>query len=245
MVLVRTMRGRIALDPALTLGGKPLADPSKLTYYGASLGGIMGTSFMAYGPDVTRGVLHVPGGFWSTLFERSSNWREAKLIMAAPYPDLLDGHILMALTQMQFDFSDPATVAPYVLNKPFPGVPSKQLLFQMAVGDAQVPNVATEMMARTMGVPLLAPSVVQVDGVSAVAGPLSSALTAWDIHAAPLPPDTNETPTRDNAAHTQIARIPALEQQIVDFFNSGQIANSCNGPCDFPGFASDYDAGAF
>jgi hypothetical protein len=241
MVLVRTMRGKVARDPLLA----SVTDAAHLTYYGASLGGIMGTSFMAYDPDVTRGVVHVPGGFWSTMFERSSNGREVKLIIAGPYPDLLDEQLLLALSQMQLDFSEPATIAPYVLHKPLPGVPEKQLLLQMAVGDAQVPNLATEMLARTMGVPLLGPSVAPVYAMSDASGPIPSAFTAWDIHPAPLPSDTNETPTRDNAAHTQIARIPALKDQIVQFLGSGQVANTCGGPCDFPGFAADYDAGAF
>jgi hypothetical protein len=203
----------------------------------------MGTSFMGYDPDVTLGVLHVPGGFWSTMFERSSNWRESKLILNGPYPDILDEQILMALLQMQLDFSDPATVAPYVLAKPLPGVPAKHLLLQMAVGDAQVPNVATEMLARTIGAPLLGPWSASVFAMTPATGPQSSAFTTWDIHPTPLPPDTNETPTSDNAAHTQTARIPALEDQIVQFFATAQITNTCGGPCDFPGFAAGYDAG--
>jgi len=58
-----------------------------------------------------------------------------------------------------------------------------------------------------------------------------------------LPPDTKQTPGSDNAAHTQTARIPALEQQFARFFATGQIVNTCGGPGDFPGFAAGWDAG--
>lgn len=247
MVLVRTMRGRIVNDPAMTVtgkaGGAPAGDATKLTYYGGSLGGIMGTSFMGYDPDVTLAVVHVPGGFWSTMFQRSTNWRESELVIDGSYPDHLDQQLLLALAQMQLDYTDPATVAPYVLANPLPGVPKKQLDVQMAVGDAQVPNIATEMLARTMGVPLLGPSVASVYGMTPTPGRLPSALTTWDIHPTPLPSDADETPGTDNAAHTQSAKIPALEQQIAQFFATAQIANTCGGPCDFPGFAAGWDAG--
>jgi hypothetical protein len=238
MVLERTMVGRIVNDPAMTVtgqaGGAPVADPTKVYYYGVSLGGVMGLSFMAYDPDVKQGVLGCNGGFWSTLFERSVNWKEASLIIPAEYPDSLDQQLLMALGQMQFDFSDPATVAPYVLNAPLAGVPKKQIVMQMGVGDAQMPNVATEMIARTAGIQLLSPNAVDVYAMTPTSGPLSSALTTWNVHSLPVPPDTNQTPGGDNQVHQAIRRIPQAEQQAATFFATGQIVDTCDGPCNEP-----------
>jgi hypothetical protein len=238
MVLVRTMTGRIVGDPAMTVtgqtGGAPVADPSKVYYYGNSLGGVMGMSFMGYDPDVTLGALGVGGGFWSTLFQRSVNWKEALLVFPAEYPDSLDQQLLMALAQMQFDFSDPATVAPYLLNAPLEGVPKKQVDMIMGVGDAQVPNIASEMIARTTGAPLLSPSAVDVFGMTATPGPLSSALTTWNVNAPPTPPDTNQIPAHDNQVHQAIRRLPEEEQQIGTFFSTGQIVDTCGGPCNLP-----------
>jgi hypothetical protein len=248
MVLERTMVGRIVNDPAMTVtglaGGAPVADPSRVTYYGISLGGIMGLSFMGYDPDVTQGVLGCGGGFWSTLFQRSVNWKEAALLVPASYPDSLDGQLLLALAQMQFDYSDPATVAPHVLLAPLPGVPPKQLVMQMGLDDAQVPNVATEMIARTTGIGLLSPAVTDVYGMTAKAGPLSSALTTWDIHGTPVPPDTNQTPADDNQVHEAIRRIPQAEQQIETFYGTGQVVDTCDGsPCVEPVPPSTPEAG--
>ena len=230
MVLVRTMTGRIANDPAL--GG--FVDPKRVFYYGNSLGGIMGLSFMGYDPDVTLGALGVGGGFWSTLFQRSVNWKEALLVFPAQYPDSLDQQLLMALAQMQFDFSDPATVAPYVLNAPLAGTPKKQLVMMMGVGDAQVPNIATEMIARTSGITLLSPNAKDVFGMSPVQGPLASALTTWNVNSPPVPPDTNMTPGSDNQVHQAVRRIPEEQKLIGVFFEMGVVVDTCGGPCNLP-----------
>ena len=239
MVLVRTMVGAIVSDPAMTVsgraGGTPVADPSKVSYYGISLGGIMGLSFMGYDPDVTRGVLGCGGGFWASLFERSVNWKEAHVIIPASYSDSLDQQLLLELGQMQFDFSDPATVAPHVLASPLPGVPAKQVLMQMGLDDAQVSNVTTEMIARTTGIRLLSPAVTNVYGVIAAQGPLPSALTTWDVHGTPVPPATNQTPDQDNLVHEAIRRIPQAEQQIQTFYATGEVVDTCGGqPCVEP-----------
>jgi hypothetical protein len=230
MILVRTMTGRIANDPALA----GFVDPSRVYYYGNSLGGIMGLSFMGYDPDVTMGALGVGGGFWSTLFQRSVNWKEALLVFPASYPDSLDEQLLMALAQMQFDFSDPATVAPYVLDAPLAGTPKKQIVMMMGAGDAQVPNVATEMIARTSGISLLSPNAALVFGMSPVRGPLPSALTTWNVNSPPAPPDTNMTPAHDNQVHQAVRRLPEEEQMVGVFFETGQVIDTCGGPCNLP-----------
>jgi hypothetical protein len=230
MVLVRTMTGRIVNDASL-IG---LVDATKVYYYGNSLGGIMGLSFMGYDPAVTLGALGVGGGFWSTLFQRSVNWKEALLVFPAQYPDSLDQQLLMALAQMQFDFSDPATVAPYVLSAPLEGTPKKQVVMMMGVGDAQVPNIATEMIARTSGITLLSPNAVSVFGMSPLPGPLASALTTWNVNSPPAPPDTNMTPAHDNQVHQAVRRLAREEEMIGTFFSTGQIVDTCGGPCNLP-----------
>jgi hypothetical protein len=239
MVLERTMVGRIVDDPSMTVtgvaGGAPVADASKVTYYGISLGGIMGMSFMGYDPDVARGALGCGAGFWSTLFERSVNWKLAEIVALGAYPDALQVQLLLALMQMQFDFSEPATVAPYVLRAPLAGVPKKQVLAQMGLGDAQVPNVAAEMIARTAGLPLLQAPVTEPYGLMIDPGPLDSAISTWNVSSPPVPPNTNQTPTGDNQVHEAIRRIPQVEKQIETFFSTGKVVDTCGGkPCFEP-----------
>ena len=118
----------------------------------------MGNAFMGYDPDITRAVLGVPGGAWSLLIQRSSQWPKFKLLLGGSYPDYLDVELLLALAQMQFDFADPITTAPRTILDPLPGTPKKQLLVHLAVADSQVPNLSTDLIARTEGIPLLGPS---------------------------------------------------------------------------------------
>jgi len=252
MVLARTMRGQIAKDPAMTLSGKAgdgsatVADPTHLTYYGISLGGIMGMAFMGYDPDVLRGVLGCGGGFWGSMMPRSTDWRLADLLVPEQYPDPLDVTMLFQLWQMQADYVDPATIAPYILKAPLRGVPKKQVLSQMGLYDAQVQNLLTEMIARTEGEPLMSPAVTTPYGLTPTKGPLSSGLTTWDIHGMPVPPDTNKTPGSDNQVHEAIRRIPQAEQQIQTFFSTGEIVDTCGGtPCVEPVPAGTPDAGPF
>jgi hypothetical protein len=238
MVLVRTMAGSIVNDPSMTVsgtGGALAADPTKVTYYGISLGGIMGMSFMGYDPDITRGALGCGAGFWSTLFQRSINWELAEILTGATYPDALNVQLLLALMQMQFDFSEPATVAPHVIAAPLAGVPKKQILAQMGLNDAQVPNTAAEMIARTAGLPLLHAPVTMPFGLTEKTGPLPTAISTWNVNAQPVPPTTNKTPSSDNQTHEAIRRIPQVEQQIKTFFSTGQIVDTCGGqPCVEP-----------
>jgi hypothetical protein len=239
MVLERTMAGAIVNDPNMTVtgvqGGAPAADASKVTYYGISLGGIMGMSFMGYDPDVTRGALGCGAGFWSALFERSVNWKLAEVVSGGAYPDALEVQLLLALMQMQFDFSEPATVAPHVILAPLTGVPKKQILAQMGLGDAQVPNIAAEMIARTAGLPLLHAAVTQPFGLTEENGPLASAISTWNVSSPPVPPNTNQTPAADNQVHEAIRRIPQVEDQIKTFFSTGQVVDTCGGkPCNEP-----------
>lgn len=233
MVLVRTVRGKLAKDPAMTMGGNPVADTSKVYYWGISLGGIMGGAFMGYDPDITQGVLGVAGGFWSTMFQRSSQWPQFELLIKGSYSDYLDQQLGLAVAQSYFDFADPATAAPHVVKASLPGTPAKQILVQMAVGDSQVPNLATMAMTRTEGIPLVGQSTIPLYGIDTASGAAPSALTVWDVHAMPAAPLTNETPTSDNGAHGKIHSLPKLQQQMQGFFTTGMIADTCGGPCSF------------
>ncbi|HKA90368.1 MAG TPA: hypothetical protein VKE22_22050 [Haliangiales bacterium] len=90
--------------------------------------------------------------------------------------------------QTDWDRVDPITTAG---GAAVPRTPSKQLLLMEARGDSQVANVATEIEALTMGLPVLAPAVAVPWGMTAQAGPLTRALAIYDEHLLPTPPLTN------------------------------------------------------
>jgi hypothetical protein len=216
-------------------GGSPLIDPARIYYYGNSQGGIYGGTFMGYDPFVTRGVLGVPGANYSLLLERSSDWPTYKTFLAGAYGDPLDQEILLALMQTDWDRVDPITTSG---GDPVPGTPAKQILMIEARGDSQVANIATEIQARSLGIPVLAPAVVTPWGLTAQAGPLTSALAIYDEHLVPTPPLTN-TSLPDNGAHGSLRGRRAAQEQMRTFFQTGTIVQTCSdgvmaAACDCP-----------
>jgi hypothetical protein len=55
--------------------GHPDLDPSKITYFGQSFGGIYGTTFLGIEPAVHAGVLNVPGGSITEIARLSPSFR--------------------------------------------------------------------------------------------------------------------------------------------------------------------------
>ena len=166
---------------------------------------------------------------------RSSHFSDAFIILDLFYPDKLDQQLLIALTQSLWDHTDPIEFAPH-LAQPLSGVPGpKDVLFQEALGDAQVPNVATRVEMRTLGATGLAPLVEPVCGIDAAEGPLTGIVyTQWDVEPTPLPPLTN-VPPQDNAAHEAVRRLPAAIEQTRRFLRpGGDVENTCGGACVFP-----------
>ena len=53
-------------------------DPSKISYFGQSFGGIYGTKFLAVEPDVRQGVVNVPGGAIIEIARLSPAFRGAR-----------------------------------------------------------------------------------------------------------------------------------------------------------------------
>jgi hypothetical protein len=233
-VMARLVRRVVKDDPALAVAGHAVTDGSEAYYFGASNGGIQGATFMALAPDITRGVLNVPGCVWSFMMWRSTQFNALYPILSIIYPDPLDRQLLVAISQSEWDYSDPATFAPHLIADPLPGSPPKRIILQESVGDAQVPNRSTEMLARIMGLRGLE-LVHPVFGVDEVAGPLDSAYTQWDIHPSPLPPTVNTPAEHDNGAHGGIQGLTPLREQVRRFLQpDGRVEGTCGGPCDFP-----------
>ena len=157
VALVTAMRSTFA-DTLFVEGAKKLVDATRVYYYGISQGAIFGTAVMAYEPTVTRAVLAVGGANYSLLLDRSNDWPTYRTILSGAYPDALDVTLAINLFQMRWDKVEGTGIANTVLPGSATGVPPKQLLMQIALGDEQVPNLGSYWQARTMGIPVLGPS---------------------------------------------------------------------------------------
>ncbi|MBK9036775.1 MAG: hypothetical protein IPL61_36920 [Myxococcales bacterium] len=212
--------------------GAQLADPTKLYYYGLSQGHIFGTTVIAYTKKIRRAVIGVGGGNYSTMLERSTDWPTYKTILSGTYPDPFDVVLAISLFQQRWDQTETSGVANVVLAGTATGTPPKQILMHMAIGDDEVPNLATEWQARTMGVPVLAPASVYTPyGMTAADSPIvgGSALVIMD-GGAPAVPLTNE-PAPETGMHNLTRTQAASRRQIKHFFETGEIVNECAGAC--------------
>ena len=141
---------------------------------------------------------------------------------------------MIAASQSEWDYTDPASFAPHLLRDPLPGSSAKRILVQESIGDSQVPNLATRILARAMGLPGL--DLEQpVFGVPMLPAPLDSAYTQWNVHREPLPPTVNMPSPVDNGAHDAISVLAPLQAQLQAFLTpTGQVTQTCTGLCSFP-----------
>ena len=173
--------------------GQSLARRGQLMYYGISLGGIEGAVQVASGAPFDAAVLHVGGGMWSTMLERSTQWVLFEGFLVDLNPDPADRQVLYAASQLFWDPVDPVGWMDV-----FPtDVPT---LWQESLGDEQVPNMTTRALVRSIDAPVLSPTATEVWGVQTVtADQAPDVLMAQFDPGRPLPADVNRPPDATGA----------------------------------------------
>jgi hypothetical protein len=230
-VLTRLFIDALKNDPSLQINGSAVTDASQVYYFGLSNGGIQGGTYMGLAEDLTQGVLNVPGGEWSLLIQRSTDFVSLQQLLDIEIPDKVDQQNLLALIQPEWDYTDPLGFAPHLLATPLASTPVKQILAQEAINDAEVTNLSTRVLVRTIGLPGMDLE-QQVYGVTEMSAPLSSAYTQWDVMPTPVPPPVNEAVPTDNGAHDEIRKLVDLEAQIKAFLvPGGTVTQTCTGVC--------------
>ena len=143
--------------------------------------------------------------------------------------------LVINLMQQQWDRTEATAVADVLVGDGFPGSPKKSVLMQMAIGDDEVSNIATETQVRTMGVPVLTPSPYIPFGATGSAGPVSNGLVIYDFGLGSTIPPTNEAPP-DNTVHSGIRGKQATSDMMRHFYETGEIVQMCTAPagCDCP-----------
>ncbi len=233
LALARTMAGVCAESGAFDVEGRPTVDPEKTYWIGISQGGIFGATVMAISPDIHRGVLHVGGANYAMMVERSSNYEGYEVPFEMGYPTRMDRQLLLAVIQQLWDFTDPISWLINLEREPLEGMPPKEVLYSVALHDAQVPNLSSDLAVRTAGFPLLVPSVVEPWGIPVVEAPVEgSAYVYFDV-GDPPPPETNATPEEDPGGHGRMRGIEEHLEMVDVFLREGTIIHPCDGPCVF------------
>lgn len=228
IALEQLLRGKLATELLTGAGGASIVDTSRVYFLGISLGHVLGATFFAYDPFITRAVMHVGAANWALMFERSSNWAVYGVPLKNTYDTLLEAVIMEQVLQMALEVVDGATVAGVAL----PDTPAKQVLMQTSRDDTQVPNLASYFHGRSLDLQLLDGSVATPFGADA---PVASATNAWliiDENPTPKPPATNEVFAYTNDAHENARRYTALQQQMRTFWETGTATNPCTGACN-------------
>jgi hypothetical protein len=99
-----------AKDPMVTFQGVSVISQVSTDwhYYGNSLGGILGSVYMAASTDVVRGVAGVSGGPFSLLLPRSSDFAALFDILKLRYTSPVDRISIMAVLQNLWVRMDPS-----------------------------------------------------------------------------------------------------------------------------------------
>lgn len=249
LVLARMVKTAVFnLDPAFQQpdgsGVLPGEDVEEF-YFGASLGGIMGLMFAALSPDVTNVHVDVPAINFGFLLPRSIAFLPFEAaIKLTGVSDPIDQALLLVLTHELWARGESAGYATHITSNPLPGSSVKNILMTAAIDDQLVSNFATEIAARTLGIPSLIGSVLpNRPQIPDREGPLSSALIYYDAasfdhndpdQAAFIPPITNLQPVINHCdPHGRQAYIPAAIDQLFAFLQpGGEVLNFCNGLCD-------------
>jgi hypothetical protein len=222
--------------PALNPEGQLLYDPDQMVYYGISQGHIFGVPLLALSSHMDRAVLGVGGGSYALMMGRANAFRELFTAVNLFIKEPRDVQKMLMLSQQVWDRVDPMTYGQYLIRDPFPWQPEgRRHLMHIGVGDHSVNNLASDLLAREVGAPILAPSPVSVYGVDTIQGPVEGdAQVMFDFNLEVLPGVYNRLPTEEerNDVHETVRQLDAAHRQIKTFYETGVIEHTCQGPCD-------------
>lgn len=174
MQLVRQVQSGIDVDG----DGSTDLDGQRIYYAGQSFGGIYGTILLGVEPDLRAGVPNVPGGSITEVARLGGFRGLTGVSLATRTPSLINvvhpsgvvfneniplrdlppvvntvpGAMAIAEVLDRFEWvqqsGNPVSYAPYIRKQPFPGQAAKPVIFQVAKGDATVPNPTSTAIIR-------------------------------------------------------------------------------------------------
>ena len=167
-----------SLTPAL---GEPLLDTERPLFIGTSLGGILGTAYLALEPAVNSGVLFVTGGgmtevaLQNPMMQPGGPLFNVVLLLLERAGDAPSDGLYGLLNQGQeiVDTADPLAFAGFV-NGPTLAAPAspKDVLLLEVMDDDTIPNPTTGNLARALRLEMVRPVLERIEGVPETDAPL-------------------------------------------------------------------------
>ena len=145
--------------PDMDGDGQADVDPKRMGYIGVSLGGIMGPELLSLTLHLGFAVLSVAGGKVTAIIEHGEELGGIVTLLKPKSATKGDIARFFPALQTLLEKGDAANWGPRVLQDRLAAGGDKppSVLMQMAIDDEIVPNVATRLLARAMGITLAGP----------------------------------------------------------------------------------------
>lgn len=230
---LRLVREVLVDDPEFQVDGLPVMDPERVGYYGNSQGAILGGGYVGMSQQIERAVLGVGGSPYAILLSRSADFDPFFLLFTAKFDDQRDIAFLITHMQTVWDSAEAAGWLKQMNQAPQDGSPAKQILQQVAIGDAQVTTLGAQIMARAYQSNTVAPETRPIWGVEeAEPGFTGNAIVEWYYPDGASEPYENIPPDKEGDTHECPRRELAAQDQLRDFLETGVVNQYCDGPCE-------------
>jgi hypothetical protein len=234
LLATRSMHRQFGVHTDIMDLGVTMAD-TDVRYWGISGGAILGGSFAALSPDVSRAALSVFGMNWVSVLWRSRQFLPLFTTLMTPYPNRLDQIVTFGSLQILWDPTDSVNYMHNLVDAPITGHPVTQVLVDVTEGDQSVPPVLAENLSRSkIGIPTMVnyddERVFELIDPPADYPRVGSGITVWHT-TAPWSQIGNQPPmgiTEDDP-HGHARQFLSLHDQIAHFFSEGEIKDVCDG----------------
>jgi hypothetical protein len=219
--------------PAAHPGPNSLADAEQVYFYGISMGHILGGTMLALNPWLERAVLSNGGASFGFVMARAAPFGPFLTVLEGATGSQDGAARLALMLHGPLERIDPSSYARHLVADTYPGSPAtRKILMHAGLSDTSVPNMATHMHARMLGLPVLQPAPRQVFGLAQVTGPTAAALNEFDLKTPPL--DLLAQPAEvENTVHTSQRTLGASKKQVDLFLRKdGSAQHTCDGVCD-------------
>lgn len=206
--------------------------PPVPVFYGNSQGGILGAGYAALSGAtglIKRAVLGVPGTPFALIMTRSLDFTGYDKLLLLNFYNNRNVRIFLAMAQMGWDSLEGSGVLATPVKEPIPPI-----LMQAGLGDAVVPTIAAEALARGFNASILSSNPrSSIYGVSQKVPGKQQELTPqatltelmYQTEDASLPMDDNFPPK--NYVHVCVRRDKMMIKQVSEFINSGHVIDPC------------------
>jgi hypothetical protein len=237
ITLTRSIQGACRELEALSVEGVPVTSTDEVYFVGVSQGGIYGGTLVPISPDIERATLLVNGAMFPFMIERSIDFIPYMPYFESAYPNRMERAVMLPLAQHLWDTTDPITYMGQIADGVEgcdPECGPKTILSIAAENDAQVPNLASDIIMREAGaVNIVGSSRADIFGFENVDAPFSgTGYITMDLGDREVP-EGNESPTENDDGHSTIGSTEPAIEIIRSFLTpNGEIVMPCDDECD-------------